>query len=244
MIVTWVLMASPSCSLTCASLYRRPAREPEACPRTTFWDRSPVRSVSVSELRRRAPDLLAAAFTTSGLVHLVRPATFAALMPRVIPARHHRGLIYLSGLAELICAAGLWRRTSWAAPASVAVLGAVFPANVQMALDAGSGRNPGPADKAVVAWGRLPYSSRWSGRRSRRGPDAWRVSAQRVTQVLLPPEARERVDVVRLYRDVAGSLVERDGMVLLGPGIEPHPAIPERAGSGLECHQQRAGDAA
>ncbi len=110
----------------------------------------------MSELRRRAPDLLAAAFTTSGLVHLVRPATFAALMPRLIPARHHRGLIYLSGLAELICAAGLWRRTRWAAPASVAVLGAVFPANVQMALDAGSGRNPGPADKAVVAWRRLP----------------------------------------------------------------------------------------
>jgi uncharacterized membrane protein len=77
-------------------------------------------------------------------------------MPRVIPARHHRGLIYLSGLAELICAAGLWRRTSWAAPASVAVLGAVFPANVQMALDAGSGRNPGPANKAALAWGRLP----------------------------------------------------------------------------------------
>jgi uncharacterized membrane protein len=38
----------------------------------------------------------------------------------------------------------------------VALLAAVFPANVQMALDAGSGRNPGPADKPAVAWGRLP----------------------------------------------------------------------------------------
>ena len=38
----------------------------------------------------------------------------------------------------------------------MAVLAAVFPANVQMALDSGSGRNSGPADSPVVAWGRLP----------------------------------------------------------------------------------------
>jgi uncharacterized membrane protein len=99
---------------------------------------------------------LAAAFTTSGLVHLVRPQSFASLMPRIIPTRHHRWLIYVSGLAELVCAVGLRRRMRWAAPASVAILGAVFPANVQMALDAGSGRNSGPADKTAVAWGRLP----------------------------------------------------------------------------------------
>jgi uncharacterized membrane protein len=95
-------------------------------------------------------------FTASGVVHLVRPASFAAIMPRAIPARHHTNLIYASGVAELACAAGLARRASWAAPASVAVLAAVFPANVQMALDAGSGRNPGLTDNPVVAWGRLP----------------------------------------------------------------------------------------
>ena len=77
-------------------------------------------------------------------------------MPRAIPAEHHRTLIYLSGLAELACAAGLARRASWARPASVAILVGVFPANVQMALDSGSGRNPGPADSRVLAWGRLP----------------------------------------------------------------------------------------
>jgi uncharacterized membrane protein len=95
-------------------------------------------------------------FASSGIVHLVRPQAFAAIMPRAIPGRHHRNLIYLSGLVELACAVGLRRRAAWAAPASVAVLGAVFPANVQMALDAGSGRNPGPADTRLVAWGRLP----------------------------------------------------------------------------------------
>jgi uncharacterized membrane protein len=95
-------------------------------------------------------------FTASGVVHLVRPGSFAGIMPRAIPARHHTNLIYLSGLAELACATGLVRRRPWAAPASVAVLAAVFPANVQMALDAGSGRNPGLADHPAVAWGRLP----------------------------------------------------------------------------------------
>ena len=110
----------------------------------------------VNRLRRSAPLVLAAVFAASGTVHLVRPQAFAAIMPRAIPGRHHMNLIYLSGLAELACALGLFRRTRWAAPASVAVLGAVFPANVQMALDAGSGRNPGAGDRRAVAWGRLP----------------------------------------------------------------------------------------
>jgi uncharacterized membrane protein len=110
----------------------------------------------VSRLRQHAPTFLAAIFTASGTVHFVRPQAFDSLMPRAIPAGQHRNLIYLSGLAELVCAAGLFRRARWAAPASVAVLGAVFPANLQMALDAGSGRNSGAADRPAVAWGRLP----------------------------------------------------------------------------------------
>jgi uncharacterized membrane protein len=87
---------------------------------------------------------------------MVRPQAFAAIMPRAIPEAQHRNLIYLSGLAELVCAAGLLRRTRWAAPTSVALLAAVFPANVQMALDSGTGRNPGPADNQALAWARLP----------------------------------------------------------------------------------------
>ena len=123
----------------------------------------------MSTLRLRAPHVLAAMFASSGTVHLVRPQAFAAIMPRAIPGRHHRNLIYLSGLFELVCAVGLFRRAAWAAPASVAVLGAVFPANLQMALDAGSGRNPGAADKRLVAWGRLPLqiSMVWAALQSR-----------------------------------------------------------------------------
>jgi uncharacterized membrane protein len=110
----------------------------------------------VNRLRRYAPVVLANVFVASGTVHLVRPQAFAGIMPRTIPGRHHKRLIYLSGVAELVCAFGLFRRDRWAAPASVTVLGAVFPANVQMALDAGSGRHAGAADRPGVAWGRLP----------------------------------------------------------------------------------------
>jgi uncharacterized membrane protein len=107
-------------------------------------------------LRLRAPNVLAAMFVASGAVHLVRPRAFTAIMPRALPEQHHKNLIYLSGLIEIVCAVGLFRRERWAAPASVAILGAVFPANLQMALDAGSGRNPGVSDKPLLAWGRLP----------------------------------------------------------------------------------------
>ena len=109
-----------------------------------------------SSLRRRAPAVLATAFAVSAIVHVVRPASFTAIMPRAIPARHHRNLIYASGVAELVCAIGLVRRTRWASAASLATLAGVFPANVQMALDSGTGRNNGPADSRALAWGRLP----------------------------------------------------------------------------------------
>jgi uncharacterized membrane protein len=116
---------------------------------------------------------MAGAFTASGIIHFVRPQAFESIMPRVIPARHHRALIYLSGAAELACAAGLWRRTRWAPAASTALLVGVFPANLQMALDSGSGRLSGPSDHKAVAWGRLPLQLAmiWAVRQGRRAND-------------------------------------------------------------------------
>ncbi len=80
---------------------------------------------------------LAALLATSGVVHLVRPQVFEGIVPRVLP--DHRALVYVSGVAELLCAAGLLlpatRRP--AGYASAALLIAVFPANVQMSVDQG-----------------------------------------------------------------------------------------------------------
>jgi uncharacterized membrane protein len=79
---------------------------------------------------------LAGAFTVSGIVHLVRPETFEPLMPTMVPA--HREVIYASGVAELVCAAGLLhpRTRRIAGWASVLVLLGVYPANFKMAGDA------------------------------------------------------------------------------------------------------------
>jgi uncharacterized membrane protein len=76
------------------------------------------------------------AFLASGTVHLVRPETFEPLMPAIVPA--HREVIYASGVAELVCAAGmLYPRTRrLAGLASAVLLVGVFPGNVKMALDA------------------------------------------------------------------------------------------------------------
>ncbi len=119
--------------------------------------------------RRTPPLLLAGVFTASGVIHFVRPQFFESIMPRMLPEGSHRALIYASGLAELACAFGLARRSPWASAASVAVLAAVFPANVQMALDSGSGRHPGAMDRAAVAWGRLPLQLGmvWAARQAR-----------------------------------------------------------------------------
>ena len=81
--------------------------------------------------------LLTGAFLVSGTVHLVRPQVFEPLVPRWLPAR--RELVLGSGVAELLCAGGLLHPATrrGAATASAALLVAVFPGNLQMAVDAG-----------------------------------------------------------------------------------------------------------
>jgi uncharacterized membrane protein len=79
---------------------------------------------------------LVGSFLVSGAVHLVRPETFEPIMPDLVPA--HREVIYASGVAELVCAAGLLhprfrRLAGWA---SIGILLAVYPANFKMAGDA------------------------------------------------------------------------------------------------------------
>ena len=107
-----------------------------------------------AKVRRAAPYALGSLFVASGVLHFAAPRPFQAIMPRNLP--EPRAWVYGSGVAELACGVGLLTRRRWAGPASAALLLAVWPANVQMALDSGSGRLPGPADNKVVAWGRVP----------------------------------------------------------------------------------------
>jgi uncharacterized membrane protein len=78
---------------------------------------------------------LAALFIASGLVHLVRPRVYLPMMPPYLP--YPSGLILISGAAEIAGGVGLLipstRRV--ARYGLIALLVAVFPANIQMALN-------------------------------------------------------------------------------------------------------------
>lgn len=83
----------------------------------------------------KTPGVLVTLFAVSGTLHLVSPRHFEAIIPRQLPVR--RQLVYVSGVAELACAAGLvcppTRRM--AGLVSFALLAAVYPANLQMTAD-------------------------------------------------------------------------------------------------------------
>ncbi len=101
-----------------------------------------------------APDQLAVLMGLVGSLHFVLPELMAAQIPRRIPFRVT--LVYASGIVELACANGLRRRASWAGRATALTLAAIWPANIQMALDSGSGRNRGVLDSRALMWARVP----------------------------------------------------------------------------------------
>ena len=96
--------------------------------------------------------LLGAFFLVAGALHFIKPRPYEAIMPESLPA--HRELVYLSGLAEMAGGAGVLvgrtrRPAGWWL---IATMLAVFPANVEMAVNAGRfPRIPEP-----LLWARLP----------------------------------------------------------------------------------------
>jgi uncharacterized membrane protein len=110
-------------------------------------------------LRTRRPVTLlgmAGLMAGSGTLHLVAPGFYRRVVPRVLG--HVDAVVAVSGVCELACAVLLLvpatRRLG--ALATAALLVAVFPANVQMALDGGLDGASFPANNAVAAWLRLP----------------------------------------------------------------------------------------
>ncbi len=95
--------------------------------------------------------IVAAAFSVSGVIHLFDPKVFTPIVPQLLP--FSTGLVYASGVAELICAYGLWRRQRWAGIAAAALLVAIWPANLQAAVTAQDG---GELSKQVISWTRFP----------------------------------------------------------------------------------------
>ncbi len=99
---------------------------------------------------------LAVLLAVSGILHLVRPRIFESIVPHALPAK--RELVLISAVAELACAAGLIHPSTrrGAGLATAVLLAAVFPANVQHAVDVW--RYKGPLAKAA-SLSRLPLQS-------------------------------------------------------------------------------------
>jgi uncharacterized membrane protein len=103
--------------------------------------------------QRREALALAALLVTSGVAHFAGPKPFDSIVPRALPGSP-RAWTYVSGAAELAIAAALAvpRTRRLGGLAAAGLFAAVFPANVQMAVD---WRNR-PARQRVVAYARLP----------------------------------------------------------------------------------------
>jgi uncharacterized membrane protein len=80
--------------------------------------------------------LLGGFFLFAGLMHFLRPKPYVAIVPDVLPRK--REIVYASGVAEIAGGAGvLAERTRRAAGWwLIATLLAIFPANVNMAVNA------------------------------------------------------------------------------------------------------------
>lgn len=107
------------------------------------------------------PWVVVAPFAVSGVLHLVHPQTFEPIVPTPL-RRWSRGLVLVSGVAELGCAAGLLhpRTRPAAGAASAALLLSVWPANAQMSIDlarrARRRRDAASAAALTVSLARLP----------------------------------------------------------------------------------------
>ncbi len=105
--------------------------------------------------RRLSAWILGLAFIAAGLNHFRDPAFYLAIMPPYLP--WHRTLVLVSGACEILGGVGVLvpRTRRWAGYGLIALLVAVFPANVQAALDYGV---PLRLNWLVaLVWLRLPF---------------------------------------------------------------------------------------
>jgi len=90
-----------------------------------------------------------------GILHFVVPGPFRKIVPKWFPWRD--GAVFWSGVAEVASGTLLAvpRTQRLGGAVSVATIAAVYPANVQMAIDASRGDSQ-VSMPAWLAWARLP----------------------------------------------------------------------------------------
>ncbi len=93
-------------------------------------------------------------FIAAGIAHFLFPGPYVKIMPPWLPAPLL--LVYVSGFCEAVLGAGMFSRLApWAAWGLIALLVAVFPANVHMALH----QELTPKIPPAVLWARLPFQA-------------------------------------------------------------------------------------
>ena len=99
--------------------------------------------------------LLGIVFIIAGAMHFIHPAPYLAMMPSWLP--QPGWLVGVSGVAEMAGGLGVLvvRFRRMAAWALIALLVAVFPANLHVALHGW----PGTAFPSWVLWLRLPFQA-------------------------------------------------------------------------------------
>ncbi|WP_435361671.1 DoxX family protein [Haloarchaeobius sp. DFWS5] len=113
----------------------------------------------LSRVKRPLRYVMGLLYIGAGVMHFVAPSVYAQIVPPMFPAA--LTLVYLSGVAEILLGVGVLvpRTQRVAAWGLIALLVAVFPANVYMATS-GVVLEGAPAfmqDPSPIArWGRLP----------------------------------------------------------------------------------------
>ncbi|MEO1288309.1 MAG: DoxX family protein [Chloroflexota bacterium] len=79
--------------------------------------------------------ILGIVFIGAGVLHFVSPKFYLAIMPPYLP--FHRELVYLSGFFEILGGIGVLipRYRKWAGIGLIALMLAVYPANIYMAMN-------------------------------------------------------------------------------------------------------------
>ena len=110
----------------------------------------------------RTQGLLALTFTVAGSLHFIRPRAYEAIMPPYVP--RHREAVLASGVAEIAGGMAVLHPATrgFARWWLLALLAAVFPANLHMALHPEAVAKRGvPADRLPrwLLWARLPVQA-------------------------------------------------------------------------------------
>jgi uncharacterized membrane protein len=107
----------------------------------------------VKPIDRAQPYIIGVLFIVAGSIHFANPKIYEAIMPPYLPAHH--ALVAISGFCEILGGIGaMIPQTRKAAGIGlIALLVAVFPANLYMATDAAKFASFAPA---WALWARLP----------------------------------------------------------------------------------------